>query len=733
MRKWILLFWSVGLVAYTQAQADNRQYNIPFVHDGVTLKNALAGGLNSCQMSRIDVNMDGVEDLFFFDRQTARISIFVNMDATPGVIDYKYSLEYNHAFPTSLRNWVLLRDLNCDGKKDICANTGSGMRIFWNTSDSELSFSPTSTDAVQAEYNFGGGNVFDAGIFSIAPDIPAIADFEGDGDLDVWSWNDNAAGMYFYENRAADNGDCSVPDFECRGRWYGMFNEGPDSFAILYGEDFEDDFDIANPRSNMHTGGTILTVDLDQNGIKDIVAGDVADTYLASLLIMDSSTGRDSVFQVDADFPLPFGGSTPVEIVIFPAAYYEDVDNDGINDLAVCTNDDVNGSVDQKGVWFYKNNGLNDLPSFEWIKNDLFQDEMIDMGTSSAPVVFDVDQDGLSDILLCNRRFYEQNNLNTSVIWYYRNSGTATEPAFELIDDNWLDIPSYQWKSVYPAFYDMDGDSDFDMFLGDLEGEIKVFENTAGAGNPCVFAYTAPLNDASNTLIDIGQYAKPQFFDIDDDGKRELIIGEKNGNINCYINTGTINAPAWTYLTDSLGRAFANGQLGERYSSPYFFEDNEGQKKLILGSDAGQMKFFDNIVLDEDFVLISGSFNNIFEGFKSTPYMVDLNGNGIVDLLMGNMAGGLGIYYDQVISTTELNPSVSFVAYPNPADDLVNITISRNYVGQSWQLVDAIGNIVLKGSVNSELIQLDLRNLSNGIYLWSTQNGATARISVVHK
>jgi hypothetical protein len=212
-----------------------------------------------------------------------------------------------------------------------------------------------------------------------------------------------------------------------------------------------------------------------------------------------------------------------------------------------------------------------------------------------------------------------------------------------------------------------------------------------------------------------------------------LIIGEKNGNINCYINTGTINAPAWTYLTDSLGRAFANGQLGERYSSPYFFEDNEGQKKLILGSDAGQMKFFDNIVLDEDFVLISGSFNNIFEGFKSTPYMVDLNGNGIVDLLMGNMAGGLGIYYDQVISTTELNPSVSFVAYPNPADDLVNITISRNYVGQSWQLVDAIGNIVLKGSVNSELIQLDLRNLSNGIYLWSTQNGATARISVVHK
>lgn len=733
MRFIIFLFVSFLFQHAAFAQPNNRQYDIPFSHNGNLLKNALAGGLNSCQMSRIDANLDGVEDLFFFDRQTARISIFINMNPTPGVIDYKHSLEYNHAFPAGLRNWVLLRDMNCDGKKDICANTGSGLRIFWNTSDQELSFSTPSTGAIQASYNFGNNNAFDAGIFSIAPDIPAIADFEGDGDMDMWSWNDNAAGMYFYENRAADNGDCSIPDFECRGRWYGMFNEGPDSFAIFYGTDFEYDFDIANPRSAMHTGGTILTLDLDQNGIKDIIAGDVTDTYLASLLIMDSSTGRDSVFQVEADFPLPFGGSTPVDVAFFPAAYYEDVDNDGVSDLVVCTNDDVNGSVDQQSVWYYKNNGLNDLPSFEWVKNDLFQDEMIDMGTSSAPVVFDVDQDGLSDILLCNRRFYEQGNLNTAVMWYYRNTGTATEPSFELVDTNWLDIPSFQWKSVYPAFYDMDGDGDFDLYLGDLEGEIKVFENTAGAGNPCVFSYLAPLNDASNTLFDIGQYAKPQFFDIDDDGKEELIIGEKNGNINCYVNTATLDAPQWSYLTDSLGRAFADGLLGERYSSPHFFVDNEGQKRLILGSDAGALKLFENIVLDQDFELMSASFNDIFEGFKSTPYMADLNGNGIVDLLLGNMAGGLGIYYDQIIATQEITTPFTVIAYPNPANNAITLATQGLRIGDAWQLVDGVGRVVRSGSVNGPQIVLDVRSLANGLYLWSTQSGATARISVVHQ
>lgn len=714
-------------------QSDNRQYDIPFTIDGNTLTNALAGGLNSCQMSRLDVNLDGVEDLFFFDRQTARISIFINMDPTPGVVDYKYSLEYNHAFPSGLRNWVLLRDMNCDGKKDICANTGSGLRIFWNTSDSELSFTPTSTSAMQAEYNFGNGNVFDAGIFSIAPDIPAIADYEGDGDMDMWSWNDNAAGMYFYENRAADNGDCSIPDFECRGRWYGMFNEGPDSFSIFYGADFQDDFDIVNPRSAMHTGGTILTLDLDQNGLKDLVVGDVTDSYMASLLLMDNSVGRDSVFQVDDDFPLLFGGSIPVDVVVFPAAYYEDVDNDGISDLVVCTNDDVNGSVDQRGVWFYKNNGENDLPSFEWIKSDLFQDEMIDMGTSSAPVVFDIDQDGLSDILLCNRRYYEQGNLNTSVIWYFRNVGTATQPAFELVDPNWMNIPSYLWKSVYPAFYDMDNDGDSDMFLGDLEGEIKVFENTAGVGNPCAFSYLAPLNDAAEQLVDVGQYAKPQFFDLDDDGKKELIIGEKNGNINAYRNTGSLASPEWTYFTDSLGRAFSDGMLGERYSSPCFFVNDQGDKQMILGSDVGSLKMFSNIQTEDDFTLMTGSFNNIFEGFKSTPYMVDINGNGIVDLLLGNMAGGLGIYYDQVISVENLIPSMDVTVYPNPASDRIEVQVHESAFGETWHLVDATGREVLSGIVNRAVLQIDVQSLPNGVYLWSTQRGKTAKISVMHR
>jgi len=59
----------------------------------------------------------------------SRISIFINMGDVQGDTYYRYTREYNSAFPTGLTNWVLLRDYNCDGKEDIFANYYSGINI----------------------------------------------------------------------------------------------------------------------------------------------------------------------------------------------------------------------------------------------------------------------------------------------------------------------------------------------------------------------------------------------------------------------------------------------------------------------------------------------------------------------------------------------------------------------------------------------------------------------------
>jgi hypothetical protein len=410
-----------------QAQQLDRQYDIPVVQGETLLQNPWAGGLNSCQISTFDANLDGLQDLFIFDRIGGRISVYINMDGTPGAMHYKYTLEYNAAFPTNLRNWTLLRDMNCDGKKDICSNTGSGFKIYWNTSSTSLSFDQVSSGSVQANYDFGS-SPYDAGIYSIAPDLPSIDDYDNDGDMDVWTWNDYGTGLFFYKNFAVENGDCTVPSYKCKSRCYGLFGESSESFTLFLDTAFDCLFNVVDPRSSirdgLHTGGSVLTLDLDNNGMKDLVISDVTEHNDAALKIMDASNGVDSVASVSYDFPAVYGGSTAVNMQLFPGNFYEDVNNDGVKDLIVSPNASSDGE-DRQSMWLYLNTGTNSLPVFQFVTTTFLQDNMIDLGTSCFPIAFDVDNDGLKDLLLSNRKYYINNNTNTSKIDYYRHIASS--------------------------------------------------------------------------------------------------------------------------------------------------------------------------------------------------------------------------------------------------------------------------------------------------------------------
>jgi hypothetical protein len=44
--------------------------------------------------------------------------------------------EYEALFPDGIYNWMLLRDYNCDGKKDIFTGDVLGMKVYMNTTTS---------------------------------------------------------------------------------------------------------------------------------------------------------------------------------------------------------------------------------------------------------------------------------------------------------------------------------------------------------------------------------------------------------------------------------------------------------------------------------------------------------------------------------------------------------------------------------------------------------------------
>ena len=100
--------------------------------DGKALSVAWAGGLNAAQFNTIDLNGDGAEDLVLFDRMANKVITFVSTENR-----YLPAPAYENMFPSEITNWLLLRDYNCDGKKDIFTGDALGIKVYTNISDGD--------------------------------------------------------------------------------------------------------------------------------------------------------------------------------------------------------------------------------------------------------------------------------------------------------------------------------------------------------------------------------------------------------------------------------------------------------------------------------------------------------------------------------------------------------------------------------------------------------------------
>ncbi|HBK24658.1 MAG TPA: VCBS repeat-containing protein, partial [Planktothrix sp. UBA10369] len=63
-----------------------------------------------------------------------------------------------------------------------------------------------------------------------------------------------------------------------------------------------------------------------------------------------------------------------------------------------------------------------------------------------------------------------------------------------------------------PVLADVDGDGDLDAFIGNINGNIKYFQNNNGSFTEQIGAAN-PFNG-----VDVGQLASPRFADVDKDG-----------------------------------------------------------------------------------------------------------------------------------------------------------------------------------------------------------------------
>ena len=177
-------------------------------------------------------------------------------------------------------------------------------------------------------------------------------------------------------------------------------------------------------------------------------------------------------------------------------------------------------------------------------------------------------------------------------IQFSRNTGTADSPSFTALESNTFGLTNVGMNAA-PVFTDIDGDGDLDAFVGNSEGNVLFYRNTGTVSSPIYAA------SASNPfgLTDAGSYAKPTFADLDGDGDMDVSVGNSEGNTLFYRNVGTISSPAFaTPVNNPFGLTNVN-YLGltdiNNNAAPTFADiDGDGDLDAFVGGSDGNMLFF---------------------------------------------------------------------------------------------------------------------------------------------
>lgn len=711
------VFLHVNLVSQTVfSVADQATTNLPFEFPW-------AGGINAAQYCEIDFNMDGIMDMLVFDRRGNRPMCFIN-GGTANNLDYQYAPEYADLLP-DLKQWVIFKDYNMDGKNDIFTYWGPGtMMVYKNVSDNVLKFEKAVDPFLKTLLPGGYVN-----LFVTDADYPGIADIDYDGDLDILTFGVLGSFVDMHKNMSMEKyGIPDSLDYEHYTYCWGRFAENDESNQIYLDTCFNGQFsNVSNTtRKTRHVGSTFLIHDLDGNGLQDILLGDV--DYPQLLALYNHGTIEEAyITEVDTAFP---SGMDAVNLFSMPCSSYMDVNNDGIKDLLVSPFDPgIITSRNKNSSWLYLNAGSNENPDFEFVEKTFLQKDMIDVGSGAYPVVYDWDNDGLDDLFIGNYGYYWYSyysgyilhSVYYSQIAYYKNVGTIDSPVFQLWDNNFANLRDIKKQGLIPTFDDVDGDGYTDLLVGESEGKIIYVKNLQNNGFDIV---SENFQD-----IDVGDYSAPQLFDIDRDGSKDLVIGEKAGNINYYQNDGTTN---YTFITDSLGKVNVTDYSisWDGYSVPSFFryQDETG---LIVGSEQGKIFYFTNIdnnlngafVESEELVTLLDTSNVDFDrGMRTGAFITRFYSDDKLSMLVGNYSGGIEFFGGDVDVNTNIKNNdyeMDVNIFPNPAKDILVIEVQNSLKSCTIDIYDVKGTIVLTEKFDSfsSTFELDIRHLNNGFYI----------------
>ena len=311
--------------------------------------------------------------------------------------------------------------------------------------------------------------------------------------------------------------------------------------------------------------------------------------------------------------------------------YFGDVDGD--HDLDMFYGDNFD-----QGLFFYKNVGTPAVPVLDSVSGRFPAAHPVITGGFNQPTLVDIDGDHDLDLFV--------SVLHVSALvnnfWLYRNTGDSVSYEFTLETTDVLPTFDVGFQSA-PAFADIDGDGDQDLFVGNLFGptdgfaHVTFLENT---GTPTEARYI--VADTGFVNSQSGYAYAPRFADIDGDGDLDLFVGQFAGSIEFYRNNGTPTVPVFQREIswfDSL-------HLGNYPGVDFFDADGDGDQDMFVGRFNGRIAMYRNVGTPQAFLFQheTDNFQDIAVGFNAKPQFADYDGDGDRDLLVGTSEGKLYLY-----------------------------------------------------------------------------------------
>lgn len=668
-----------------------------------------SGGLNSAQVNTIDFDGDGKEDVVVYDRAAAKIMPFRNAGKK-----YEYTPDYAVMFPESVNAWMLLRDFNCDGKKDLFTSDPFGIVVFVNTTKpgQQLSWRPFNPGFPLLTQGFNGN--INLKINDV--DIPAIDDVDDDGDLDILAMRFVGIGtIEWHKNMSIENtGKCDSMQLQRVTQTYGGVQECTCGYFTFNNQPC----DLSGGRIQHVGGKALLDIDVDNDGDRDLL---YAEETCSSLYLLRNNGTKDTPVYTDA---VSFPQTSPANFPFFPAPFFEDVDFDGLKDLVVSPNlyaRTFDNILVKNSLWFYKNTGTAQAPTFTFAKNNFLQEDMIDVGDFSVPAMFDVDNDGDLDLFI---GLYGNESFR-GTIYQFENAGTASAPEFRLITNDYGSMSLLFFYNIKPHFADANGDGKTDLAftatsLQDGVTSLYFVPNKSSQGFVPNFANT------TQTDLRIGQTETVCIVDVNRDNFPDLLIGKATGALQYWrssMNDGSFRQlamenGAYLGLDNSTSRQNPAVAIGDL--------DADGLEDLVVGDQRGNLSFygdfrnFDIKLSQPQSGLVYNELTEEYVDFnfggKAYPAVANVFNSSKPAILVGGTLGGVMALRNNNGIDLSSDPVVAVGPNPLTRGDDLRIRADRN---TKVQIFSVLGQKMSEQTFipGNQEYPLTLKELAAGMYI----------------